>query len=97
MALNEIVRMHKDLERALKKPLAKRSWVMVIDVRKCVGDHACTVACMAENVCPPGTSYRMVFETEYMNFPGVNIFYMPAFICRPIASIAIPPLQKVSG
>ncbi len=77
MAINEIVRMHEDLERALAKPAAKRSWVMVIDTRKCVGDHACTVSCMAENVCPPGTSFRRVFETEYNDYPGVDRFFMP--------------------
>lgn len=78
MALNEIVRMHEDLERSLKKPVAERSWIMVIDIRKCVGDHACAVSCMAENVCPPGTSYRKVFETESKNFPDLDWFFMPA-------------------
>jgi tetrathionate reductase subunit B len=78
MAFNEIMRMHDDLERALKKSESKRSWIMVVDARKCVGDHACTVSCMAENVCPPGTSYRKVFETEYQNYPGLDRFFMPA-------------------
>jgi molybdopterin-containing oxidoreductase family iron-sulfur binding subunit len=78
MALNEVVRMHEDLERALKEPPDKRSWVMVVDVRKCVGDHACAVSCMAENVCPPGTSYRKVFETEHQGFPDLDRFFMPA-------------------
>ncbi|MFQ6094231.1 MAG: 4Fe-4S dicluster domain-containing protein [bacterium] len=78
MALTEIVRMHEDLSRALKKPPSKRSWVMVIDVRKCVGDRACTVSCMAENVCPPGTSYRWVFETEHESYPNLDRFFMPA-------------------
>ena len=78
MAFNEIVRMHEDLERSMKKPVAERSWVMVIDVRKCVGDRACVVSCMAENVCPPGTSYRRVFETEYKSFPDLDRFFMPA-------------------
>jgi len=78
MAFNEILRMHDDLERALKKPESKRYWAMVIDARKCVGDHACAVSCMAENVCPPGTSYRKVFETEYQDYPGLDRFFMPA-------------------
>ncbi|GBE35271.1 tetrathionate reductase subunit B precursor [bacterium BMS3Bbin06] len=77
MAFNEIVKMHEDLDRALRKPVSKRSWVMVIDVRKCVGDRACVVACMAENVCPPGTSYRWVFETEFRGYPNLDKFYMP--------------------
>jgi len=78
MATNEIVRMHEDLERALAKPRKQRSWIMVIDVRKCVGDHACAVSCTAENVCPPGTSYRKVFDAEQNSFPDQNQFFMPA-------------------
>ena len=78
MAFNEVLRMHEDLERALAKPVNKRSWVMVVDVRKCVGDYGCAVACMAENVCPPGTSYRKVFETEYQEYPNLDRFFMPA-------------------
>lgn len=78
MAFNEILRMHKDLERALSKPESKRSWIMVVDARRCVGEHACAVSCMAENVCPPGTSYRKVFETEYQNYPDLDRFFMPA-------------------
>ena len=78
MAFNEIVRMHADLERAMSKTANQRSWVMVIDIRKCVGDHACAVSCMAENVCPPGTSYRKVFESEKDSFPDTDRFFMPA-------------------
>jgi molybdopterin-containing oxidoreductase family iron-sulfur binding subunit len=78
MALNEVLRMHEDLDKALEKPMGKRSWTMVIDVRKCVGCHACAVSCTAENVCPPGTSYRKVFETEQGEFPTLNRWFMPA-------------------
>ncbi len=78
MATNEIVRMQEDLERALAKAAGSRSWVMVIDIRKCVGDHACAVSCMAENVCPPGTSYRKVFDAENNEYPNADHFFMPA-------------------
>jgi tetrathionate reductase subunit B len=78
MAFDELVKMHEDLGRAMQKPVGERSWIMVIDVRKCVGDHACTASCTAENVCPPGTSYRKVFETEHKSFPDPDWFFMPA-------------------
>ena len=78
MATNEIVRMQEDLERSLGKPAADRAWVMVIDTRKCVGDHACAVSCMAENVCPPGTSFRKVFDAENNDYPNTDHFFMPA-------------------
>lgn len=93
MAYDELVRMHEDLERAKKKPAAERSWVMVIDVRKCVGDHACTASCTAENVCPPGTSYRKVFEAEHKSFPDADWFFMPAN-CQHCDS---PPCMKAAN
>jgi len=93
MALNEILRMHQDLERALKKPANKRSWAMVIDARRCVGDHACAIACMAENVCPPGTSYRWVFETEYKGYPNLDRFFMPGN-CQQCDN---PPCMKAAN
>jgi molybdopterin-containing oxidoreductase family iron-sulfur binding subunit len=78
MAFDDLARMHEDLGRAMRKPVGERSWIMVIDVRKCVGDHACAASCTAENVCPPGTSYRKVFGTEYKSFPDPDWFFMPA-------------------
>jgi Fe-S-cluster-containing hydrogenase component 2 len=55
-----LLRMQRDLKKAMAKPVEERSWVMVIDTRKCVGCHACTIACVAENKLPPGVVYRPV-------------------------------------
>jgi molybdopterin-containing oxidoreductase family iron-sulfur binding subunit len=69
--------MQEDLERALKKPVEKRSWQMVIDVDKCIGCNSCSVACVAENVLPPGVSYRVVVEVEEGVYPDVRHYPMP--------------------
>jgi len=74
---NEVVRMQADLERALRKPVEERSWIMAIDTRKCIGCSACTVACMAENRLPPGVSYRTVPEVEVGEYPQVRRVFMP--------------------
>ncbi|MDQ7843942.1 MAG: 4Fe-4S dicluster domain-containing protein [Armatimonadota bacterium] len=73
----EILRMQADIRRALQKPVEQRNWIMVIDGRKCVGCQACVVACAAENVLPPGVSYRSVPEIEYGTYPNVRRYPMP--------------------
>jgi tetrathionate reductase subunit B len=70
-AENALVRMHQDLQRALKKPAERRSWAMAVDVRKCIGCYGCTVACIAENVLPPGVMYRTVLDIELGKYPNV--------------------------
>ncbi|MDZ7692318.1 MAG: hypothetical protein U5K69_14485 [Balneolaceae bacterium] len=34
---NMIIRMQKELQVAMEKPIEERSWVMIIDLRKCTG------------------------------------------------------------
>lgn len=74
---NALLRMQDDLRRALTKPVGERSWVMVIDPRRCIGCQACVVSCKAENVTPPGVSYRTVPEIEFGTFPILNRIFMP--------------------
>jgi molybdopterin-containing oxidoreductase family iron-sulfur binding subunit len=74
---NALLRMQADLRRAVSKPVEERSWVMVIDPRRCIGCQACAVSCKAENVTPPGVSYRTVPETEVGVYPTVNRMFMP--------------------
>jgi Fe-S-cluster-containing dehydrogenase component len=86
-----LLRMQRDLVRAMAKPVEERSWAMVIDTRKCVGCHACTIACVAENHLPPGVVYRPVLTEEFGTFPDVKLRFTP----RPCMQCDEPPCVPV--
>lgn len=88
---DSILRMMRDLQRALKKPIEERSWKMVIDLRKCVGCSACAVSCAAENKLPPGVLYRPVIQHETGKFPNVGHVTLP----RPCVQCNEPPCVPV--
>ncbi len=84
-------RMRADLARAMAKPQDQRRWVMVIDLRKCVGCKSCTISCVAENHLPPGVVYRPVLEEEFGTFPNVSKRFLP----RPCMQCGNPPCVEV--
>ncbi|RME02860.1 MAG: 4Fe-4S dicluster domain-containing protein [Planctomycetota bacterium] len=86
-----LIRMQRELKEALKKPAKERRWVMVIDLRKCVGCHACTISCIAENKLPPGVVYRPVIEEEVGSYPNVSMRFLP----RPCMQCDNPPCTPV--
>lgn len=88
---NHLERMRADLLESLKKPIAQRRWVMVIDLQKCIGCKACTVSCNAENNLPPGVVYRPVMEKEIGRFPDVRKVFLP----RPCLHCENPPCVPV--
>lgn len=85
-----LVTMQEDLARALAKPAGQRRWAMLLDVRKCVGCHACTVACVSENKLPPRLSYRPVHQHESGKYPNVSLTFVP----RPCMQCDKPPCVK---
>jgi Fe-S-cluster-containing dehydrogenase component len=86
-----LLRMQRELVRAMSKPVEQRSWIMVIDTRKCVGCHACTIACVAENNLPPGVVYRPVVTEEFGEYPNVQLRFTP----RPCMQCDEPPCVPV--
>ncbi|GAB4190792.1 MAG: 4Fe-4S dicluster domain-containing protein [Phycisphaeraceae bacterium] len=86
-----LIRMQRDLKRAMAKPVEQRRWVMVIDQRKCIGCHACTIGCVAENKLPPGVVYRPVITEERGEFPNVSLKFTP----RPCMQCDAPPCVPV--
>ncbi|MCL4742006.1 MAG: 4Fe-4S dicluster domain-containing protein [Phycisphaerales bacterium] len=86
-----LLRMQRELVKAMAKPVEQRRWIMVIDTRKCVGCHACTIACVAENHLPPGVVYRPVVTEEFGEFPNVQLRFTP----RPCMQCDSPPCVPV--
>ena len=85
-----LLRMNRELARALKKNVAQRRWVMIIDLRRCIGCHACTVGCIAANKLPPGIVYRPVTIQEKGKYPNVTMNFLP----RPCMQCEDPPCTK---
>jgi phenylacetyl-CoA:acceptor oxidoreductase subunit 1 len=52
-------------------------YVMVADLRRCVGCQACTAACKEANATPPGVQWRRVLDIEVGEFPDVNRVFVP--------------------
>ena len=89
-----LIRMQRDLKRALQKNPKDIKWGMVIDIAKCIGCHACTIGCVAENKLPPGVVYRVVLEEETGHYPSGAA----AFCSPPLSALPEPALrQGLSG
>jgi len=52
-------------------------WAMVIDTARCVGCHACTIACKTENATPGDIWYAPVQEQEVGVFPDARMTFLP--------------------
>lgn len=52
-------------------------YVMVADLRRCVGCQTCTVACKESNATPPGVQWRRVFDIEAGAYPDVRRVFVP--------------------
>jgi molybdopterin-containing oxidoreductase family iron-sulfur binding subunit len=88
---SDVLRMQRELLRAMGKPVGERRWTMVMDLRKCSGCDACTIACKAENQLPPGVVYRPVIEEEIGTYPNVTRRFLP----RPCMQCEKPPCTPV--
>ncbi|MDO8606539.1 MAG: 4Fe-4S dicluster domain-containing protein [Phaeospirillum sp.] len=52
-------------------------YVMVADLRRCVGCQTCTAACKETNATPPGVQWRRVLDVEAGEYPDVRRIFIP--------------------
>ncbi|MDY7041315.1 MAG: 4Fe-4S dicluster domain-containing protein [Chloroflexota bacterium] len=64
---------------------------MVIDLERCIGCQACTVACKEENRTAPGVFWNRLYDVETGDYPQVRRVFLP----RPCMHCADAPCLSV--
>ena len=60
-----------------KSEIKQKRYGMVIDLRRCIGCHTCSVACKAENRVPIGVYRSWVKMIEKGKYPNVTRHFLP--------------------
>ena len=68
-----------------------------IDLRKCIGCHACTIACKAEHEIPVGVHRCWVKTVEKGSFPETRRFFFPVLCnqCEDAPCVRICPTRAL--
>jgi len=61
-----------------KSLMGKKRYAMVIDLRRCIGCHSCSVACKAENRVPLGVFRSWVKIIEKGKYPNTTRHFLPS-------------------
>lgn len=80
---------------AVEKTIAPRRLAMVIDLDKCTGCHACSVACKAEFNIPLGVWKSWVKIGEKGTFPHTGRYFLPRLCnhCTEAPCVTICPTK----
>ena len=71
-------------------------WAMVMDLRRCIGCRACTVACKSENNVSLGRFRAVIQEKTIGTFPNTKKVFLPLMCnhCEGNEKDGIPPCVK---
>ena len=79
------------LPRAARAAKTKPHYGMLIDLRRCIGCHACSVACKAEFDVPLGKTRSWVEYVEKGRYPNVSRSFLPR-LCNHCSEPACVPV-----
>lgn len=82
---------------AATAPGHQAQYAMVIDVRKCIGCQACTIACKTEFEVPLGATRSWVENVEKGTYPDVTRSFLPRLCnqCSEPACVPVCPVRPV--
>jgi tetrathionate reductase subunit B len=84
--------------KAASQVLAGKRYAMAVDLRKCTGCHACSVACKSEFGVPLGVFRSWVKIKEEGKYPNVKKFFLPRLCnqCDDPPCVPVCPVQATS-
>ncbi len=70
---------------------------ILIDLKRCIGCDACTIACKQEQGTPPDVMFARVLVREYGTFPTVKKFFLPILCnhCEEPACVTACPNEAI--
>ena len=68
-------------------------WGMALDLERCVGCYACSMACKTENGTPDGVWYAPVYEKEVGKYPNTKRMFIPTLCmhCEDAPCVPVCP------
>jgi len=72
-------------------------WAFIVDLRRCIGCRACTVACKAEFNVPLGAFRAAIYEEVVGQFPNSEKHFLPRLCnhCEGNKEDEVPPCVKI--
>lgn len=73
-------------------------WGMVIDLKRCIGCWACTIACKQEHYLPSGILWNRVIISETGKYPNARKEILPVLCnhCQEAACVKVCPTKATS-
>ena len=68
---------------------------IIVEIDRCVGCHACAVACKEENKVAPGIFYERIHRVENEKDMVINWFRVSCMHCEKPACMPICPMKAI--